>query len=95
MSPAWWAVWVAVGALVVGLVTQAIVIAFRFGKHSARLDAVEKACNEANVSGTLLASLTATVHAIKEQLGNLDQTIRDMLMHRTRGRGRAGDSDQN
>lgn len=88
MSPAWISVWVAVGAIVVGLTVQGLMMAFHFGKHSARLDTVEKACQDANASAGVLAGLTATVHALKEQVGGLDRTIRDLLLQRTReGRG--------
>ena len=82
MEPEWVA-W----RLLAGLLVQALVIAFHLGRHAARLSMVEKACQDAGASAAVLAALTATVHALKEQVGALDHTIRNMLMQRV-GRGR-------
>lgn len=83
MRPEWLAVWVAVAALLVGLLVQALAMAFHFGRHAARLSTVEKACQDAYASAGVLAALTATVHALKEQVGALDRTIRDLLIRKS------------
>ena len=87
MKPEWVAVWVAVAALLAGLLVRALLLAFHLGRPAARLTMVEQACQDASASAGVLAALTATVHALKDQVGALDHTIRNLLMQRI-GEGR-------
>lgn len=79
------AAWIALATLALLFVAQAVSFAFVLGGLFQRVKALELNGNGIDCA-TALASMDATMKALGDRIGSLEQMVRDLLMQPNHGR---------